>query len=413
MKNIFCYYALFVLFCTDYQASAQQTFHLIKSHLIGAVREDPSNPEPSEFDVRGYPPSQQVVSIWTELTRSVRTSSNAALINSIEIHSASTQSIYSTNSTGTNLIFYDESFFNQFQGIAGIDVDYLILFSLAHELGHFVKGDVRYVIKTKESESIADIYACNLLCQMNKATKSKISSVILALDGASFSNYYFNKGERIKILNRYFDKGMCVSNILSDQFDSEYNPHGFYVGNLRDFYSASIDTVNKQYRLVLDSRVSKWGWTYAHLADKYVNAFASNENVKFSFDFTSALGEANELVGYISQPSCVTDNCPGGSHYDLWFRKLKQQNGSYNISSMFFYNDNCSCSIGNSSDDVDKQTTTGVVSHITIVKHSQIYTVFVDDNQVINFKYTGNLISTLLWGDGTHFLTNFRLEVLR
>ncbi|HXS37612.1 MAG TPA: FISUMP domain-containing protein [Flavipsychrobacter sp.] len=160
-----------------------------------------------------YPPDNDILVIWNNIKRSFENTKYSSLINSIRIEKTDLDGFYSYGASDTTVIFYDPKFYGQFNGIKGIDINYLILFSLAHEIGHFVDGDVNTNIKSMESEKKADLFACRILCTLNEASAEKIKNVVITLSGANHNDFYPNKGDRIKEIDSFFLNDLCEDEI--------------------------------------------------------------------------------------------------------------------------------------------------------------------------------------------------------
>src|SRR5450432_3614680 len=135
---------------------SQKSYHLIYRNTIREVRNYISG-APDKYDIIGYPADSAIETIWSKIINIAKSRQNSELLRNIKIIESPIGDIFSTN---PNEIFYDRDFFYQFKNTKNIDLNYLLLFSFSHELGHFVNGDVNNHRRSKESENNADIYAC-------------------------------------------------------------------------------------------------------------------------------------------------------------------------------------------------------------------------------------------------------------
>lgn len=160
-----------------------------------------------------YDPDALVLKIWQEIISFPQLKS-AAFVRRISVKKAHVNNFWSTNSGGMNIIFYDPEFFDQFNGISNVAIDDLIRFSLLHELGHFMNHDIEQQIKSKQKEIEADLYACGVLCSMHK-DKDSVIIAMLTLGSLATDALYPNKGERLKLIDSFFNNNNCDSNIIA------------------------------------------------------------------------------------------------------------------------------------------------------------------------------------------------------
>ena len=104
-------------------------------------------------------------------------------------------------------------------------------------------------------------------------------------------------------------------------------------------------------------------------------------------------------------------NCPGGSHYDLWFKKTRQADNKYLLEASFFFNDNCRCEPQNEINPVAKSIITSSVSNIRIMKYDNKHTVYCDDQILLSFTLNTSIVNKVMFGVGTHYISNFRAQV--
>ena len=187
--------------------------------MPGDIPDPPTNTPPKDSDCPGcktiyaYPPDDSVQAIFIQLINSSRTLSNSNLSQRIYLREAKVNNFISTYTNDSNIIFYDRDFYNQFKGIKDVDITYLIKFSLAHELGHFVNLDVGQKRDPVESERNADLFACGLLIELSDVSVDKIRNSIFSLAPAGHDLNYPSKGERIKFVDSFFNskKGLYHS----------------------------------------------------------------------------------------------------------------------------------------------------------------------------------------------------------
>jgi len=395
----------------------QRMYHIDKSRAFGVAPSSSAaisvNAAPSYDDVLGDAPTADIIAAWQEIMTVARTNTNAALLDNILIIQNPCGRMYSgPEEAGRAAIVYDQTFFSQFDGVDFIDLPYLKLFSFAHELGHIIAGDIRTREHSREQEQAADYFACSILCQLNKASAEKIGRVILTVAGANHDLNYFNKGDRIKNIETYFNMGRCsnVRSQLYEDFAQSSNIHKFWVGTEGNDYSAFIDTQSQRYTLNLTDNPG-WRWTWIPFPTDFMNSFNNNSNVELSFDYSGSDPNNNdEFIGIISEPSCVDNaKCPGGSHYDLWFNKYRE-NGNQKLKVSYFYNDNCNCAQGTTNPQT-AVVATSEVSHIRFGRNGNLYTIYVDDQKLLSFNLNVPLFNRLMYGKGTHYISNFALTV--
>jgi len=206
--------AVFIAFFSWQFAGAQRVFH-VRYDAIHRQNPDYQNAPPDAGDVPivGKPAEPSIEKAWNTLCSKVRNGPNGMYVGSIQIVQSNIYDIYSARAfygDSVNVIFYDPAYFSQFSAFKFIDIDYLILFSFAHELGHYLNGDVRQHIFGKEAEIRADAMGCKILCDLGRASRDDIKQVILALEGANKSNTHPNKGARMAAIDQFFASGQCA-----------------------------------------------------------------------------------------------------------------------------------------------------------------------------------------------------------
>jgi hypothetical protein len=412
MKYFVYLSVLALIFALPGKMRAQKNYHISKGRVISVGEAD--NEAPEEQDVVGWGADPDVQSIWKQILQTAETNDNASLLNSLVIVQSPIYNIYSQvdAKNGEKDIFYDREFFNQFNGVPEIDVAYLKLFSFLHELGHYINGDAQNIIHTKEAEEKADFYACSILCKMGIANQYKIRQVLLTLDGSFKHKAYFSKGQRLLKIGDYFTQNPCPYNKGSvlETFSSSNNLYGFWVGKTAEYVN-DIDTASQSYVMTL-YKSANWNWTWVPFPKDYVEIFSKNDKVELSFDFLSNKAQQQDLIGFLTEPQCVSNSCLGGSHYDLWFRKSNYSANSAAIECTFSYNDNCGCKPNMNIKSIVKNTNTGDVTHIKLVKAFKIFTVYVDNQPMYNFELDDVIITKLAYGIGEHYLKNFKISIL-
>jgi len=182
-----------------------------------------------KIKIDAYPANYQVAAIWSKILNCCQHTKYDTLVSNIQVMQTNLDGFYSYVVDSKKIIFYDEKFYEQFLNVKNVDITYLILFSLAHEIGHFANGDVYSLVRSKLVESKADMFACQILCSLNEASSVKIQSVINTLAGAGHDDLYPNKGDRLKDIDAFFSNYPCEADLngigirISDQIWARAN----------------------------------------------------------------------------------------------------------------------------------------------------------------------------------------------
>jgi uncharacterized protein (TIGR02145 family) len=223
MKNKF--YTLVVsLFAVNF-AFSQERIYLSADQICKELYSDIKNLPPSDslesdknnvlvgLSVPVYDAGPEVSLAWAKIKIIFKNTKYAALVDAISVKESPVQDFYSAPYKGTNYILYDATLINQFDNVAGIDIPYILLFSLSHELAHIINGDLNSPIRSREKEEAADLFASKILCSLGVADANKIKNVLQTLAGAVPDEKYPSKGERLKAIDAFFLNHLCTEEI--------------------------------------------------------------------------------------------------------------------------------------------------------------------------------------------------------
>lgn len=208
---------LFLILCFTRSGNGfAQTHYIVHIKDIHcAVETDILNKPPNEsLDIVGYEPDASVLKIWNDILTSTKVLAYSSFITNITLKEAKIQNCYSTHEGNKFLLFYDRDFFYQFKD-DDIDINTLIMFALAHELGHFINHD-DIKTKSKENEINADKFACGILCNLHIKQKAA-HDAIMALAGTNNGSYYPGKGDRLKNINLFYQQNSCGDNSVPEK----------------------------------------------------------------------------------------------------------------------------------------------------------------------------------------------------
>ncbi len=199
-----------------------------------------------------------------------------------------------------------------------------------------------------------------------------------------------------KVFSQVYQKNY----LFDENFSSKSSGNNWSIVN-NSTYTANI--INGKYFCYLPYRNNMgWNWTWINIPDDLTQIFNQSTEINLDLDFTFEDNINYNNFGLMFDLHNVTDNCPGGSFYELYFTKVNDE-----IKTAFRKNDNCN--LGEKK--FFKQgsaVTLQNLNHLTIQKNGLNWTIFVNTEIVLQLNFNGNiLLNKLRYNMGKYSFDNF------
>lgn len=200
--------------------------------------------------------------------------------------------------------------------------------------------------------------------------------------------------------NETFSQVYQKNYLFHDDFSNNISGNNWNIINNRT-YTANI--VNGKYLCYLPYKNDmEWNWTWVNIPDTLSEIFNKSTEINLDLDFTFEDSANYNNFGLMFDLHNVTDRCPGGNFYELYFTRVNDE-----VKTAFRKNDNCNLGekkIFNQGSSVTLQN----INHLSIQKSGLKWTIFVNNEVVLQMNFSGNiLLNKLRYNMGKYSFDNF------